>query len=316
MFRGYQLIETFPHFVFVILSGFGIRTSSFPQAGYDRAWTHPKRRRRYALPPHSISVSSIVHFGVAVGYIAQVSSGSYYDPGAQRSDKVRALFARIAGRYDLLNDIQSLGMHRRWKRRVISLTKPGPGERALDVCCGTGDIALALFDAGCNVTGVDFTQEMLRLAARRQLDRSSISRPRPMGGIMFLEGDAQALPFENRSFDIVTMGYGLRNLRSWERGVEEMVRVLAPGGRVAVLEFGKPTFGPWRGVYIAYLNVFVPVLGKLFCGDSKAYAYILESLKHYPGAGVVAEKMKTLGLKNVKVINLVGGAMTINFGEK
>jgi demethylmenaquinone methyltransferase/2-methoxy-6-polyprenyl-1,4-benzoquinol methylase len=134
--------------------------------------------------------------------------------------------------------------------------------------------------------------------------------------LKFLQGDAQQLPFPENSFDIVTVGYGLRNLTSWERGLDEMWRVARPGARLIVLDFGKPANALWRGLYFAHLKMSVPLMGWLFCGDASAYAYILESLKHYPAQLAVAEKMRALKLENVRVINLLGGAMAINCGEK
>jgi demethylmenaquinone methyltransferase/2-methoxy-6-polyprenyl-1,4-benzoquinol methylase len=114
----------------------------------------------------------------------------------------------------------------------------------------------------------------------------------------------------------VTVGYGLRNLTTWQRGVEEMYRVAKPGGRLIVLDFGKPPNALWRAIYFTHLRLSVPLIGLLFCGNAKAYAYILESLKHYPAQLAVAEKMHELKLANVQVINLLGGAMAINYGEK
>ena len=131
-----------------------------------------------------------------------------------------------------------------------------------------------------------------------------------------MQGDAQQLSFAENSFDIVTVGYGLRNLTSWERGLDEMHRVARPGARLIVLDFGKPANAGWRAVYFTHLKMSVPLIGLLFCGNASAYAYILESLKHYPAQLAVAEKMRQLKLANVRVINLLGGAMAINYGEK
>jgi demethylmenaquinone methyltransferase/2-methoxy-6-polyprenyl-1,4-benzoquinol methylase len=238
---------------------------------------------------------------------------SYYDPGDQRATKVRALFSKVASRYDLLNDLQSFGLHRRWKHRVLQMANPKPGSRALDVCCGTGDIAFALAEKGAEVIGLDFTEGMLTRAEKR---RAGPPARYDKTAIRFMQGDAEHLPFPGHSFDIVTMGYGLRNLTSWETGLREMLRVARPGGRVVALEFGKPEQPLWRGIYLGYLKVFVPVLGKVACGDAQAYAYILESLREYPGQNAVASRMREWGMKNVQVINLVGGAMSINYGER
>ena len=202
----------------------------------------------------------------------------FFDPGGERAAKVQELFARIAPRYDLINDLQSFGLHRYWKRRVVRphasrITRP-PKQH-----CG------------------GWTHHV---------------SPPPC----FIRGDALRIPFADNSFNIVTVGYGLRNLASWETGLREMQRVAAPGGCLIVLDFGKPDNALWRSLYFGYLKLFVPWLGRIFCGDAGAYAYILESLKHYPAQHAVAAKMRDLGLVNVQTIALLGYAMSINYAEK
>jgi len=254
----------------------------------------------------------------------------FYSPGDQRAAKVNALFAAIAPRYDLINDLQSFGLHRRWKRRVAELAAVRPGDRALDLCCGTGDIALALAHRGAEVVGLDFTAPMLAVAKKRiqhsvfsvQKENSQstiLAAPkRSEGGrnLQFVRGDAQQIPFDDAVFDIVTVGYGLRNLANWKPGLSEMARVAKPGGRLLVLDFGRPDHPLWRTVYSGYLKLFVPLLGLVFCRNAGAYAYILESLKHYPAQRGVAAQMDELGLANVRVVNFLAGAMSINYGEK
>ena len=247
-------------------------------------------------------------------------SNAFYDAGEQRAAKVNDLFAAIARRYDLINDLQSFGLHRLWKRRVVKLAAVQPGSRALDLCCGTGDLALALARAGADTTGLDFSPQMLEVAKRRS-EKLEVGSPNKTSHFalrtpQFIQGDAQQLPFPENSFDIVTVGYGLRNLTSWERGLDEMFRVAKPGARLIVLDFGKPANWLWQKMYFAHLRCSVPLIGLLFCGNASAYAYILESLKHYPAQLAVAEKMRGLKLANVRVINLLGGAMAINYGEK
>jgi len=237
-------------------------------------------------------------------------SNAFYDSGEQRAAKVSDLFARIARRYDFLNDLQSFGLHRCWKRRVAELAQIKNGGRALDLCCGTGDIAFALARRGAETTGLDFSAQMLQVAAARQRNLKS-----QIVNLKFMQGDAQQLPFPENFFDVVTVGYGLRNLTSWERGLDEMHRVARPGARLIVLDFGRPANALWRAVYFTHLKMSVPLIGLLFCGNASAYAYILESLKHYPAQLAVADKMRQLKLVNVRVINLLGGAMAINFGE-
>jgi len=244
-------------------------------------------------------------------------TNEFYDPGSERVAKVNRLFTRIARRYDLLNDIQSFGLHRLWKRRVVEMTRANPGTHALDVCCGTGDIAFALSHRGAGTVGLDFNQSMLQVAEHRK--STSLFAPtqgRESETPVFLLGDAQQLPFAENRFDIVTVGYGLRNLRHWQGGLREMARVARPAGRLLVLDFGKPDNPIWRAIYFGYLRLFVPLLGLAFCGSASAYAYILESLRHYPAQNGVADEMRRLGLKNVQIHNLLGGVMSINYGEK
>lgn len=238
-------------------------------------------------------------------------SNVFYAPGEERAAKVGDLFASIARRYDLLNDLQSFGFHRLWKRRVVELAQVKAGSHALDLCCGTGDIAFALAHQGAETTGLDFSEKMLEVAKSRLQN----SNPEPQN-LKFLQGDAQQLPFPDNSFDAVTMGYGLRNLASWEKGLAEMFRVAKPGGRIVILEFGKPENPLWRKLYFTHLSCSVPLIGLLFCGNPQAYAYILESLKHYPAQLAVQEKMREMKLLDPRVVNFFGGAMAINFGRK
>jgi demethylmenaquinone methyltransferase/2-methoxy-6-polyprenyl-1,4-benzoquinol methylase len=235
-------------------------------------------------------------------------SNKFYQPGEQRSARVANLFGAIAARYDLINDLQSLGLHRRWKKRLVKMAGVKPGEKSLDLCCGTGDIAFALNRAGAEVVGLDFSPPMLAVARERASRAGS--------AVQFVAGDALNIPFGDEQFDIVTIGYGLRNLASWERGLEEMARVARPGGRLLALDFGKPEFWLWRRLYFGYLRGVVPLFGRIFCHDSDTHAYILESLQVYPGQRGVAEKLKAMNCRDVVTRNLLGGAMSIHFARK
>lgn len=236
---------------------------------------------------------------------------TYYAPGESRAARVNDLFATIAARYDLINDLQSFGLHRRWKRRLVRLSGAQPGRKALDVCCGTGDIAFGLARAGAEVVGVDFSEPMLEVARRRVKKgfRSCSDRVR------FMRGDATQIPFPDGSFDITAVGYGLRNLSDWRSGLAEMKRLTRPGGCLLVLDFGKPDNALWRNLYFTYLRLGVPLLGRLFCRDAEAYAYILESLRHYPGQRGVEQHMREMGCVGVEVVNLLHGVMSINLGR-
>lgn len=239
-------------------------------------------------------------------------TNEFYQPGEKRAARVGELFATIARRYDLINDIQSFGLHRLWKRRVIRLARPQPGERALDLCCGTGDLTLALAKRGAHVTGLDFSDAMLQVAK----EKSARFEQRSKTKIEFIRGDAQQIPLADNSFDVLTIGYGLRNLGDLDAGLRDMWRVTKRGGRMVALEFGKPRNSAWRGIYFSYLKFMLPIFGKIFCGNSAAYAYVLESLNHYPPQEAVAAKMTELGWRNVRVLNLIGGVMSIHCAEK
>jgi len=245
-------------------------------------------------------------------------ANQFYDPGRDRAARVRELFARIAPRYDLVNDLQSFGLHRFWKRSVIRLAEPNPAKVALDLCCGTGDLALALARRGAKVVGLDFSERMLEVALKRNNLRQESDPGTSQGSTTprFVQSDALLTPFPDRSFDIVTIAYGLRNLADLDAGLREMARVAKPGARLLVLDFGKPANVLWRRLYFSYLKLFVPVLGRIFCGNADAYAYILESLKHYPAQVGVAARMRELGLVDVRVVNFLAGIMSINYAQR
>jgi ubiquinone/menaquinone biosynthesis methyltransferase len=234
----------------------------------------------------------------------------YYQSGEQRAERVSDLFAAIAPRYDLINDLQSFGLHRWWKRRLLRLAAVKPGDTALDLCCGTGDVAFALAAAGAHTTGVDFSAPMLAVAEAR---KAKAGKP---GDLTFRQGDALRLPFPDAHFDLVTISYGLRNLASVEDGLREMWRVLKPGGRLLVLDFGKPDNAAWRAAYFAYLRLAVPVFGRVFCRNAAAYAYILESLQHYPAQRGVEGQLRVLGAAEARIVSFLGGVMSINVAVK
>lgn len=233
-------------------------------------------------------------------------SARYQIEGAGRGTRVQRLFNSIAGRYDLINDLQSFGLHRWWKRRLVSRVDPTPGLHALDLCCGTGDISLALAQAGATVVGCDFSSGMLEHARRRAESIPSPVRPR------FVQGDALELPFAKGAFDVVTVAYGMRNLADLPKGIREIRRVLKAGGRVLILDFGKPRNPLLRTVYFAYLKSAVPLLGWAIAGDREAYAYILDSLRHYPGQDGLDPLLRDAGFDETRVLHLFGGIMGIN----
>ena len=219
------------------------------------------------------------------------------------------MFGAIAARYDLVNDIQSLGLHRVWKRRVVSLANFSEGETGLDLCCGTGDIATGLAKRGGSIVGMDLNRPMLQQAAARLAKRGEQR-------VNLAQANAMQLPLGNHSLDLVTIGYGLRNLANMDDGLREITRVLKPGGRLLILDFGKPKNRIIRSVYFLYLAVMLPVFGWLCCGNASAYAYVLDSLKKYSAQKGVTSVLRSTGYKSVQVIEIMAGAMSIHIAIK
>ncbi len=240
-------------------------------------------------------------------------TNKYLSYDEQRAPKVREMFSRLAWHYDLVNDVMSFGMHRRWKRRTVRLAaeRPGPLGRWLDLCCGTGDMAfLAEQIAGptAKVVGLDFTLPMLAVGRRRE-----IRDGREAG---FVNGDALRLPFPDGSFDVITVGYGLRNIADPAAALREMRRVLAPGGRCVILDFGKPRNAIASALYRAFLRTMMPAVGWLFHRDPETYLYIPESLARYPGQVGVRDMMRDAGFENARFEEKLLGTMGINIGER
>jgi demethylmenaquinone methyltransferase / 2-methoxy-6-polyprenyl-1,4-benzoquinol methylase len=228
---------------------------------------------------------------------------------------VRAIFATIADRYDLITVVLSYGQDRRWKRRLIDLTRAGPGARALDLATGTGDLAFALAARGARVVGLDVTLRMIELAIAKRAGASHVggatAHPAPVAP-GFIVGDMQALPFPSRSFDIVTTGYGLRNVPDLATAIEEIHRVLSPGGRMLSLDFNRPANHAVRSAYLAYLTLTGGALGWLLHRDPDTYRYIPASIRQYPGAEAVARMFEARGFTEVRWYPVLGGLMTIH----
>ena len=233
----------------------------------------------------------------------------FYSPDVHRAEKVHELFATIARRYDLLNDLMSFGLHRRWKHRLVELA--GQPRDVLDLCCGTGDLALRF---NCRVVGVDFTEEMLRVAVAAVANRGRACQARLQP--TWVRADALRLPFADDSFDVVSVGYGLRNLADLERGLREGWRVLRPGGKMLSLDFGKPESPALRRAYFAYLRLVLPILGRVYCGDPDTHGYILMSLQDYPAQRGLKTLMESCGYGDCGFEEFVGGTIAINFGSK
>jgi len=216
---------------------------------------------------------------------------------------VRKLFATIADRYDFITVALSFGLDRHWKRRVILLTQPDSRTRVLDLATGTGDIAFAAAARGASVVGLDITHRMIELARGKV---TAGMRPR------WTVGDMLALPFPPSSFDIVTTGYGLRNVPDLTVAIEEIRRVLAPGGQLVSLDFNRPSNAIVRAAYLAYLTVVGSTLGWLLHRDPDTYRYIPASIRQYPGAEGVARLLDAGGFADVRIYPVLGGLMTIH----
>ncbi|MBC8028860.1 MAG: bifunctional demethylmenaquinone methyltransferase/2-methoxy-6-polyprenyl-1,4-benzoquinol methylase UbiE [Pyrinomonadaceae bacterium] len=221
------------------------------------------------------------------------------------------MFATIAARYDLLNHLLSGNIDKRWRRLVAKILYQGlPLEsRILDVACGTGDLSLTLSESGeARIVGLDFCRPMLDIAAAKSLKRGA--------KVPFIEGDALALPFQDRSFDSVTIAFGLRNLASVESGLCELLRVLRPGGRVAVLEFSKPRYAIFRGLFKVYFTKLLPFVGGLISGSRGAYQYLPDSVSRFPDQKELASLMKNAGFEEVTYQNLTGGIAALHLGRR
>jgi ubiquinone/menaquinone biosynthesis methyltransferase len=217
---------------------------------------------------------------------------------------VRRLFNTIAGRYDLITRLLSYGQDRKWKVRVAALAAAGPGTRVLDLACGTGDIAFALAARGAQVVGLDITYRMLQLARAKQR------------GPQFVTGDMLALPFGNDAFDVVTTGYGLRNVPDLSRAIDEARRVLRPGGTFVSLDFNRPANSLVRAAYLSYLTIVGSTLGYILHSDPDTYRYIPESIRRYPGAVEVNAMIRRAGFSESEYLPVLGGLMAIHHARR
>ena len=229
-----------------------------------------------------------------------------------KNQYVRRLFAGVAEKYDLTNDVMSLGLHRHWKRRLIALAELRQGHRVLDLAAGTGDLGRGALASGeqykidIDVIAADMTPEMMRVG--RERPSSTLSK--------WVAGDAAQLPFHDKSFDRVLIGYGLRNFADLEGCLTEILRCLARGGQLLALEFGHPPMPLVQTFYYAYLNVSTRVVGWALHRDPESYVYIPESLRRFPGQREVMRMMETVGYETCGFEEIMFGTMAINFGTR
>jgi demethylmenaquinone methyltransferase/2-methoxy-6-polyprenyl-1,4-benzoquinol methylase len=220
---------------------------------------------------------------------------------------VRTLFAKIADRYDLITVLLSYGQDRRWKRRLVALAAPAPAARVLDLATGTGDIAFAFAGRNARVVGLDVTKRMIELAKEKTAGAAAPA---------FLVGDMITLPFRSASFDIVTTGYGLRNVPDLTRAIDEIFRVLKPGGQALALDFNRPASRVVRAAYLLYLDIVGSALGWALHRDPDTYRYIPASIRNYPSAEAVARLLEARGFSRARHYSVLGGLMAIHHAHK
>lgn len=221
------------------------------------------------------------------------------------------MFASIAKRYDIANDVLSLGIHRLWRKKAVALAKVEKGEAVLDLCTGTGDFAFELAktvgETG-RVVALDFVGEMLELAEEKCAKFG-------YKNIEFVKGDACALPFENNKFSAVTIGFGIRNVDSVETCLEEIARVLKQNGRVVILEFGKPRLPIFSAAYRFYSKYLMPIIGGILTGNKEAYIYLPETSANFPDREDFLGLMRGAGFKKCKYLSLFAGIAYIYLGR-
>jgi len=228
--------------------------------------------------------------------------------------RIRQMFGKIAPRYDLLNHLLSLNIDRYWRMRTVQLVKPNGTSPILDLCTGTGDLAIAYLRASGGKTpvlGADFCYEMLAIARQKVAKLESAERP------VFIEADTMQLPLASDTYQIVSVAFGLRNVADTDAGLREMVRVCQPGGRVAVLEFSTPPWQPLRGIYQAYFKYVLPKIGQwLSRSPDDAYSYLPESVGQFPCGEALAKRMRAAGLDEVWFRRFTFGVATLYVGTK
>jgi demethylmenaquinone methyltransferase/2-methoxy-6-polyprenyl-1,4-benzoquinol methylase len=227
----------------------------------------------------------------------------------------RWVFSTIAGRYDLANVLLSLNRDRAWKRGMVARARVQPCEAALDLACGTGDISLLLAQHGARVVGLDITPEMITLARRKALAHQGPGT-RDEGPVRFLLGDMLALPFPARTFDLVTTGYGIRNVPDLPASLREVWRVLRPGGRFFSLDFDRPPNPVVRAAYLAYLWTVGSAIGWAMYRRPDTYRYISETIRTYPGAPAVVSLLRSAGFEYASYEPVFGGLMALHQGVK
>jgi demethylmenaquinone methyltransferase/2-methoxy-6-polyprenyl-1,4-benzoquinol methylase len=233
-------------------------------------------------------------------------------PGRPTAERVRGIFSQIADRYDVFNALASMGIDRSWRRALVRACQLTPHSRVLDLASGTGDVAFAIANQGrpASVVATDFVPEMLAVAEKKAAEHS------PAVPVTFLVADAQELPFEDESFDVVTVAFGVRNFPERERNFAEVLRVLRPGGRYVVLEFSRPPSSLWRGVYHVYLRHAIPAIGGALTGDRAGFVYLNDSIRQFPTQPELAAELREAGFAAITWKDMSGGIVALHTAVK
>jgi demethylmenaquinone methyltransferase/2-methoxy-6-polyprenyl-1,4-benzoquinol methylase len=234
-------------------------------------------------------------------------------PVGEKQQRVRAVFDSVATRYDLMNDLMSLGIHRLWKRRTVELAGVRRGQRVLDLAAGTGDLAekfAKIVGPDGEVVMSDINEAMLNEGRTRLVNAGVV------GNMDYALANAEQLPFADNSFDCVTIGFGLRNVTHKQFALNEMFRVLRPAGRALVLEFSHPVSRPLSRAYDLYSFTMLPVMGRFVAGDAESYRYLAESIRMHPDQETLLAMMEQAGLERCSYVNLTGGVVAIHRGYK
>ncbi len=228
-------------------------------------------------------------------------------------DQVAEVFHSVASKYDLMNDLMSLGIHRLWKRFTIEVSSVRPGHQVLDIAGGTGDLTMKFSDLvgpSGSVVLADINNSMLKVGRDRLLDKGYGSN------ISIVQANAEELPFPDNSFDCISIAFGLRNVTDKDKALASMARCLKPGGKLLVLEFSKPTLPLLSKAYDAYSFTALPLMGKLVAGDSESYQYLAESIRMHPDQETLKAMMENAGLVRCKYFNMTGGIVALHTGVK
>lgn len=231
---------------------------------------------------------------------------------SKERNKISAMFNGIAGSYDLLNHILSLGIDRYWRRVLISHSMKKKPATALDIATGTGDIAIALYKAGVNTTAIDIAEKMVEIAKVKcqKLKISNVPKPN------FLIASADDIPFKDKSFQLVTIGFGIRNFENRERALSEIFRILQNGGELSILEFASPENRLWGALYRFYFHNILPFIGKLISKDMEAYTYLPQSVSQFPQYNAFCKELEEVGFINTSFKSLTGGVSVLYTASK